>query len=377
MRFAIGGIVALSGVVAVVACGDSNDSGGSGDGSSGSTSSGNGGSSGAGSSSGGSSGGSSSGSGSSSGGVAGPGTSYAGCTIFPKDNPWNQDISGAAIDNDLMTSIMPGMALDTGLHPDWGTFTENYGIPITTGASANPAAIITFHTKYGPGESDKLACTSGGGEYCYPIPLDAKIEGGTGAKQGSDRHVLFLDTDGSPDKCTLYELYNTYNPAAGGYSVGSAAIWHLDSNALRTEGWTSADAAGLPIMPGLVRRDEIVKGEITHTIRFTMDASQNGYIHPATHAAGTADTSLPPMGLRVRLKASFNETGYSGPTLTIIKAMKKYGMILADNGSNWYISGQTEDGWAPDMDDLVTNLAKVKGSDFEIVKTGTITPQPP
>jgi hypothetical protein len=171
----------------------------------------------------------------------------------------------------------------------------------------------------------------------------------------------------------LYELYNAQNPS-GGWTCASSAIWKLDSNALRPEGWTSADAAGLPIMPGLVRKDEVDKGEIPHALRFTMDSTQNGYIHPATHAAGDANDALPPMGLRVRLRASFDETGITGPALVIVKAMKKYGMLLADNGSNWYVSGETNDAW--DMDTLNSQLGKVKGSDFEILQTGAIVPQP-
>jgi hypothetical protein len=306
--------------------------------------------------------------------VNGPGASYGGCTIFPADNPFNQDISSAPVDTALMGSVFPGMAQSTGIHPDFGTFTEKYGIPITTGKASAPVP-ISFNTSYGPDESDKLACPSGGGQFCYPIPLDAKIEGGTGAKSGSDRHILFLATDNAPDHCVLYELYNAQNPS-GGYTCASSAIWHLDTNALRPEGWTSADAAGLPIMPGLVRYDEVKAGEIKHAIRFTMDRSQNGYIHPATHAAGDADSSLPPMGLRVRLKASFDDSSFTAASKTISTAMKKYGLILADNGSNWFISGETSDGWGAEEDDLVKYMGKIHGSDFEIVKTGDIVPQP-
>jgi hypothetical protein len=293
---------------------------------------------------------------------------HGGCRIFPNDNPWNTDVSGLPVDTDLMGTVMPGMAQDTAVHPDWGTESDNYGIPITVGTGANPPANITFHTSYGQGESDPLPCNAG--NFCYPIPLDAKIEGGTSSKQASDRHVLFLSTDNAPNGCVLYELYNAYNPANGGYSVGSAAIFKLDSNALRTDGWTSADAAGLPVMAGLVRRAEIESGGITHALRFTMSQTRSAYMHPATHAAGDINDALPPMGLRVRLKATFPEAGITGPALVVIKAMKKFGMLLADNGSNWYVSGETSEAWGPDMDDLLLHLGKVKGSDFEIVKTG-------
>jgi hypothetical protein len=148
---------------------------------------------------------------------------------------------------------------------------------------------------------------------------------------------------------------------------------YLGSDALRTAGWTSADAAGLPILPGLVRYDEVMAGEIRHAIRFTVQRSQQGYIHPATHAAGNSSTTLPPMGLRMRLKASFDTSSFSGPTLVILTAMKKYGIILADNGSNWYISGGCNEGWADYMDDLVSNLHSVYGSDFEAVATGAVS----
>jgi hypothetical protein len=317
-----------------------------------------------GSSSGGSSSGGSSSGGSSSGGAPGPGTTHAGCTIFPGDNPWNQDISGAPVDQALMATVMPGMSLSRGLHPDWGTSAEGYGFPIAVGEASAPVP-ITFSSKYGPKESDKLPCAGGGGDFCYPVPTDAKIEG------GGDRHLLFLATDGAPGKCVLYELFDTAR-SGGGFSCASAAIFHLDSNALRPDGWTSADAAGLPILPGLVKKDEIDEGEITHAIRFTMDRTRNAYIHPATHAAGAADEARPPMGLRLRLKASFDESKLTGAPLVVAKALKKYGLILADNGSDWFLSGEQSDSW--DMDPLVEQLRTIKGADFEIVSTGTIVP---
>jgi len=298
--------------------------------------------------------------------LPGPGTSHAGGRIFPTDNAWNTDVTGLPVDAEAMRTVMPRMSPDTKLHPDWGSFAEGYGIPITVGNAATPAP-ITWTTSYGPRESDKLACPSGGGEFCYPIPLDAKIEG------GGDRHVLFLARDGAPNACTLYELFATER-AGSGFRASSGAIWKLDSNARRPEGFTSADAAGLPILAGLVRREEIERGEITHALRFTLSSTRNAYIHPATHAAGKTDATLPPMGLRVRLKASFSEAGITGPALVILRAMKRYGLLLADNGSNWYISGETSDAW--DMGDLNRQLGKVKGADFEIVKTGPAVEQP-
>jgi hypothetical protein len=271
-----------------------------------------------------------------------------------------------------MASVFPKMNLTRGLHPDWGKVSDRYGIPITVGKAAPPVP-ISWNTNYGPRESDKLPCPTGGGQFCYPIPLDAKIEGGLEEAPNRDRHVLFLATDGAPDKCVLYELFNAQNPTTD-WTAASGAIWKLDSNALRTEGWTSADAAGLSVMAGLVRREEVDRGEITHALRFTMANTRHAYIHPATHAAGDQDDTLPPMGLRLRLKASFSEAGFSGPSLIVVKAMKKYGLILADNGSDWYVSGESHEAW--EMDELNEQLGNVKGSDFEIVKTGEIIPQP-
>jgi len=271
----------------------------------------------------------------------------------------------------LMASVMPGMALGTSLHPDWGTYAENYGIPITAGPAGAPVP-LTWTAKWGPTESDPLPCPSGGGNFCYPIPLAAKIEGGAGAKSTSDRHLLFLATDAAPDHCVLYELYNTQNQSGPGFTAANGAIWHLDTNALRPEGWTSADAAGLPIMPGLVRVAEVRSGAITHAIRMTMNKSRQAYIHPATHAAGTAAASLPPMGLRLRLKAGFDASSLPAPAKVVASALQRYGVMLADNGSDWYIGGESSDDWADLMSDLVSGLSTIKGSDFEIVKTGDV-----
>jgi hypothetical protein len=360
------GVVTALGVVLACGGGDAGPS----------SSSGSSGSSGSGGTSGTSGSGGTSGSSGAVGPLAGPGTLLGGCRIFPADNAWNSTVDAAPLDADLMTSVMPGLALDRTMHPDWGAATDNYGIPINLGKAATPAP-LTFTTSYGPLESDKLPCPSGGGEFCYPIPLTAAIEGGPGAAAASDRHVLFLATDGAPDHCVLYELYNAQNQSGAGFTVGGGAIWKLDSNALRPEGWTSADAAGLAILPGLVRWEEIQRGEITHAIRFTMQRTRQAYIHPATHAAGNVDAALPPMGLRVRLKATFDDSAFTGAAKIVAKAMKTYGLILADNGSDWYIGGESNDAWAPEMDTLLTQLRKVKGADFEIVKTGAVVIPPP
>ncbi|MGB8298923.1 MAG: hypothetical protein WCG85_26130 [Polyangia bacterium] len=325
-------------------------------------------------------GGTNSSGGAGSGGAAGGTTSapipgsvptIAGCNIFPADNAWNTDISGYALDPNG-TTYLANMSPTTGFHPDWGTVTEEYGIPFATGTGATPQP-MTWNVDYGATESDPLPCASGGNKFCYPIPLTAPIEGGPTADTGSDRHVLYIDTAGAPNNCTLYELYNAQNPTGtSGWTASNGAIFHLGSDTLRPDGWTSADAAGLPILPGLVRYDEVMAGEIRHAIRFTIQRSQQGYIHPATHAAGDSSTTLPPMGLRLRLKASFDTSSFSGPTLVILTAMKRYGIILADNGSNWYISGECNQGWADYMDDLVSNLHSVHGSDLEAVNAGPV-----
>jgi hypothetical protein len=298
--------------------------------------------------------------------------SIGGCQIFPADSPWNQDISALQL-NSKNSTYLANMSTSTSLHADWGDYAaeqDYFGIPFTSGSGAAP--VPTTFTE-SPDQSDPAPCP-GGGMFCYPIPISAPIEGGPPAASDEDRHVLYIDTAGAPDNCTLYELYAVQNPKGNAWSAGSGAIFHLGSNALRPDGWTSADAAGLPILPGLVRFDETVNQKvITHAIRFTMRSTQQAYIHPATHAASSSNSSLPPMGLRLRLKASFDTSKLSGPALVILTAMKKYGIILADNGSNWYITGESNDAWLPYMDQITSAMSKVHGSDFEAVDTGPVS----
>jgi hypothetical protein len=295
------------------------------------------------------------------------------CAIFPSDNPWNQDVSGFSLHANSVGYIA-NMAPTKGMHPDWGTWsTDHYGIPFMTGIGA-PLQPMDWSEEWGVSESDPNPCPGGTNQFCYPIALTAPIEGGPEASADSDRHVLYIDTAGAPSNCTLYELYNAQNPTgSGGWTAANGAVFHLGSNALRTDGWTSADAAGLPVLPGLVRYEEVAAGEIRHAIRLTMNSTYQGYIHPATHAAGKSNSSLPPMGLRLRLKASFDASTISGPSLVVVTALKKYGLIVADNGSDWYISGESNDAWANYMDNLVSNLGKIHGSDFEVVDTGDVS----
>jgi hypothetical protein len=266
------------------------------------------------------------------------------CAIFPADNPWNQDISNFAVHSDSATFLASLGSIN--LHPDFGS-NPDYGIPFNIVNGDHPKAPLV-NVDYAD-ESDPGP---------YPIPDDVKIEA------GGDKHVLVIDQD----NCKLYELFAAVR-GTNGWSAGSAAIFDLTSNTLRPDGWTSADAAGLPIYPGLVKYDEVASGEIQHAIRFTLQKTQKGYIHPATHYAGSENPDLPPMGLRVRLKANFDLSPYEGQALVILKAMKKYGMMLADNGGNWFFQGASDPRW--DDEDL-DQLKKIPGSAFEAVQTGEI-----
>jgi len=289
----------------------------------------------------------------------GPGASLHGKQVFPFDNAWNEDISASPVDPNS-DNIIAGMGLTTGLHPDFGTVWDGApnGIPYIVVSGTQAPVSINF-TAYGP-QSDPGP---------YPVPSNAPIEGGPNST--GDRHVLVIDRD----NWKLYEMYRAFPQNGGGtWNADSGAIFDLTSNALRPAGWTSADAAGLPIFPGLVRYDEVFEQqEIKHAVRFTASITRRAYISPARHwASNNTSVDRPPMGMRVRLKASFDISGYSPSMQVILKALKKYGMILADNGSNWYISGAPDSRW--DDDDLNT-LKNVKGSNFEVVKMGTVVTQ--
>jgi hypothetical protein len=272
-----------------------------------------------------------------------------GCQIFPSDNAWNEDVSQLPVDPNSAIYLASMNAATTNLHPDFGS-NPTYGIPYTVVPSTQPGVPVTF----------QYASQSDPGP--YPIPSNAPIEGGPGAT--GDRHVLVVQSGA----CKLYEMWEAYY-AGPGWTAGSGAVFNLNSDALRPDYWTSADAAGLPVLAGLVRYDEATSGVINHAFRFTVHATQNGFIHPATHYAGSDDWSLPPMGLRVRLKSSYDISGFTGVSHTILVALKKYGMLLADNGSDWYITGATDTRW--DDNDL-NQLKSVPASAFEVVQTGAI-----
>jgi len=278
------------------------------------------------------------------------GGSLAGRRPFPNDNPWNTDVSKAAVDPNSATLIAScGLR---NLHPDFGTTYNGApnGIPYVIVHAGQATAPVSFDYA---DESDPGP---------YPIPADAPIEGG--ATSSGDRHVLVVDADA----WKLYELFDAH-PENGGKSwhAGSGAVFDLGSNALRPAGWTSADAAGLPIFPGLVRYDEAVEAHnIAHALRFTCPRTRKAYVAPARHYA-SSDTSsaLPAMGMHVRLKASYDTASF-GPTIrTILRAMMKYGMFVADNGSGWFVSGAPDPRWS---DDELAALAKVPSSAFEVVR---------
>jgi hypothetical protein len=272
-----------------------------------------------------------------------------GCPILPAGNPLNQEITRARVDPSSAAYIA-SIGLAGHLHPDFGTEPE-YGIPFTVVGPHQPRVPITF-TEYGE-ESNPGP---------YPVPANAAVEG---AGEEGDRHVLVLQRG----SCRLYELYGASRDG-GGWQAASGAVFNLRSNALRPEGWTSADAAGLPILPLLARYADVHSGRIDHALRVTVTRTQRGYIHPATHyASSSSDPSLPPMGLRLRLKASYSLAGFHGESLVILQALKRYGLIVADNGSSWYITGAPDPRW---NDEDLEQLKLVPGSAFEAVDTGPI-----
>jgi hypothetical protein len=280
------------------------------------------------------------------------------CRIFPASNHWNLRVDKLPVlpNSDAMVR---GIGADDTLHPDFGSGTYEgrpIGIPFTTVSKRQKPLKVTFDYA---DESDRKR---------YPIPRNAPIEGGRSSD--GDRHVIVVDRD----RCILYELYATY-PLNGGASwrAGSGAIFNLRSNKVRPAGWTSADAAGLPILPGLARFEEVRAGKIDHALRFTVSRSRRAYIYPARHFASShTDPDLPAMGQRLRLKASFDTSGYPRQARVVLNALKRYGMIVADNGSDWYISGAPSKGW--DNDEL-NALKRVEGSNFEVVDTSRL-PRP-
>ena len=266
------------------------------------------------------------------------------CPLFPPGNVWNQRVDKLPLRDDSQ-ALVRAIGLTANLHPDFSDV-GRYGIPYMVVKGSQKKSPVRF--EYAD-ESDKVG---------YPIPAKPRIEA------GSDRHILLVDKD----RCKLYELYAAER-SNGRWSAGSGAVWNLRSNKLRPSGWTSADAAGLPILPGLARYDEVAKGEIRHALRFTALSTSRAFVYPARHQAGEDDPGLPPMGLRVRLKASVAIGRFGPQSRVILRALKRYGMILADNGSPWYITGAPHAGW--DDDDL-HELGELTGADFEVVDTSRL-----
>ena len=285
---------------------------------------------------------------------AGGGPQIAGCPTLPADNPWNQDISKLPV-HPRSAAYLASIGVDRQLHPDFGTTWQGApnGIPFVVVPPTQPKVPVafTYASESDPGP--------------YPIPVNAPIEGGPSST--GDRHVIVVQQG----TCLLYELFAAH-PSGRGWRAGSGARFDLRSNKLRPAGWTSADAAGLPILPGLVRYDEVVLARsIRHALRFTAPRTRRAYVSPARHFASTSrDQSLPPMGLRVRLKRTFATQGFPPAVRVILEALKRYGMILADNGSSWFISGAPDKRW---NDSELSQLHRVKGRDLEVVYTGKAT----
>lgn len=317
--------------------------------------------------------------------VPGPGTFVGGCQIFPATNAWNMDVSSP----NIATTSIYSLPQSKHLHPDFGGWSAStggpYGIPFNLVPATQPDVPITFNayaSESDPGPGGWTTNPNGGdtGVTAYPIPNNAKIEGDppTGQVPGDD-HLLVLQQGascGAP--CTLWEAGGTVGGSGPPWTADCGATWNLSSNALRPLGWTSVDAAGLSVFAGLVKLAEVKAGLVTHAIRVTFNKTQNGYVYPATHFAGSSPlgSSDPPMGLRLRLKAAFDTSKFSTPGKVIAQGMKTFGLIVADNGSDWYFQGDSDDGWnAQDVTDsyigeLLTDFDTVTGADFEVLDTG-------
>jgi hypothetical protein len=286
-------------------------------------------------------------------------TPGAGCSFFPANNIWNRRVDALPPDANSGLYVQT-IGSGSGLHADFGSGLWNggpIGIPYTTVPVAQPRVPMAFG----------YAAESDPGP--YPFPANAPIEGGP--QSSGDRHVLVVETG----SCNLYETWDSWPTPDGSWYAGSGARFDLNGNSLRPAGWTSADAAGLPILPGLVRYEEVVGGRIDHALRFTAPQTRRAYIWPARHyASSLTGAQHPPMGQRFRLKASFDISGFSAANQVILRALKEYGMFLADNGSAWYLSGAPDERW--NNDDLQVLQVRVHGSDFEAVDESSLMIDP-
>ena len=281
------------------------------------------------------------------------------CPVFPATNAWNQRVDALPVARDS-DRIVASVGVDDHVHADFGSGLWEggpIGIPITVVRGSQQKSRVAF--RYAA-ESDKGP---------YPIPRNVAIEGGR--RSDGDRHAVIVDRD----RCKLYELYALYPKRGGGWRAGSGAIWDLRSDRLRPKGWTSADAAGLPILPGLARYEEVARGRIDHALRFTVSRTRRAYVWPARHyASDLTDPSLPPMGLRFRLKRSYPIASFPRQARIVLRALKEYGMIVADNGSDWYISGAPHPKWSNEQ---LHTLHRVPGSAFEVVEPSIFEPKIP
>jgi len=266
------------------------------------------------------------------------------CPVFPADNAWNRRVDRLRVAPDS-DAIVRSIGVDDHMHADFGSGLwegRPIGIPITVVGRATPRTRVRFEYAH---ESDRVA---------YPIPVDVKIEG------GSDRHALLVDRDA----CRLYELF-ALRRDGGGWTAGSGATWNLRSNRLRPAGWTSADAAGLAILPGLARFEDVAKGRIDHALRITVSRTRRAYVWPARHfASDETDPALPRMGERLRLRRDYPVAGFPRQARIVLQALKEYGAIVADNGSDWYVTGAPDPRWSNDQ---LHTLHRVPGSAFEVV----------
>jgi opacity protein-like surface antigen len=293
------------------------------------------------------------------------GPTLAGCPVFPANSPWNTDISGAPLAADSAT-LVGAEAAGHNVHLDFGDTQSEYGIPFSVVGPRQrrvPIAYGTDGADYGD-ESDHGP---------FPIPPTAPIEGAPAAEpnpDSGDRHVIVIQRQ----RCVDYELYNAVRVRGGAsWEVSSSARWDLTRNGRRPAGWTSADAAGLPIFPGLLRYEEAVSGTIRHALRFTLPRARRAWQAPASHCGTTTDPSAPPYGSRWRLKASFDQSPYHGPALAIVRALKRYGLMFADQGSAMYITGTTDRRWTRTIEDI-NQRHPIPGDAFEVVAGPAVTP---
>ncbi len=289
-----------------------------------------------------------------------PGTS---CPAFPADNWWHANVASLPLQPlgaQWLAHMRAAPGSTTRLHPDfgpsYGAQPVPYGIPITIVPGTHPKVAVTFTYA---AESDNVR---------YPLGADTAIEGGPTA--GGDRHAIVVRTD----TCRVFETFDTRQGAGGAWSAGSGAVWSLKGNTLRPAGWTSADAAGLPILAGLLRYDEVLRGDVDHAVRFTTDVTDRSYLWPARHQAGSvSDSTYPPMGARFRLKASYSLSGLRPDTQVVLRAMARHGLVLADNGSPWFFQGTSDAAW-PSA--LLDELKTVPASAFEAVDTSSLMVSP-